>query len=345
MRDHDPVARQPGARQLLDARERLGFGKTGVGGDHGPPVVASDTDRRIDGNSPEERHSQLGGGLLRATFGKDVGLMVAMGTDEPAHVLHEPQHRDVHLVEHRLRLDGVGQGHVLRRGHYHRAADADLLRDGELDVAGAGRQIEDQVVQVTPAHVAQQLHQGAVQHRAPPDHRLIGIDEEPDADHLHAERGERDDALAVFAGRTRAEQAHHQRQRRAVDVGVQQADLAAQIRQRDGDVGGDRALSHPALAGADQDDVLHRRDKIVGIVLFGGRRADVGSERDLHARKLQRREHGPHRFLDPRLVRRGRRRQLDAHPHASAVEHLGMLEVSKLGHRPAGRGVLEILQR
>ena len=40
-------------------------------------------------------------------------------------------------------------------------------------IAGAGRQVDDQVIQLAPLHVAQQLLHGAGDHRAAPDHRLV----------------------------------------------------------------------------------------------------------------------------------------------------------------------------
>ena len=89
---------------------------------------------------------------------EDVRRLVAVRADELAHVLDDAQHRDVHLVEHLLGAHHVGQRHVLRRGHQHRARGPDLLRDGQRDVAGARRQVQDQVVELAPVHVAHELH-------------------------------------------------------------------------------------------------------------------------------------------------------------------------------------------
>ena len=56
-----------------------------------------------------------------------------------------------------------------------------LLRDGERHVAGARRQVDHQVVELAPVHVAQQLLERAVQHRPAPDERLVRLDQEADA--------------------------------------------------------------------------------------------------------------------------------------------------------------------
>jgi hypothetical protein len=54
------------------------------------------------------------------------------------------------------------------------------------DVAGARRHVDQQVVQVAPVGLAQQLVQRLRGHRAAPDHGLVGLDQEADRHHLHA---------------------------------------------------------------------------------------------------------------------------------------------------------------
>ena len=93
----------------------------------------------------------------------------------------------------------------------------------ELDVAGAGRHVDDQVVEVAPVGLAQQLLERLRDHRPAPDHRLVGLDQEADRHHLHA--------VAIIGSIVLpslrlgpAGDAHHRRLARAVDVGVEQAD-------------------------------------------------------------------------------------------------------------------------
>src|SRR5665647_3590420 len=52
-------------------------------------------------------------------------------------------------------------------------ASRNALRQGQLDVAGAGRQVDDQVIQVFPVGLAQELLQRLRRHRAAPDHGLV----------------------------------------------------------------------------------------------------------------------------------------------------------------------------
>ncbi len=72
--------------------------------------------------------------------------------------------------------------------------ERDHLRQRELGVAGARRHVEHQVVERAPGHVAQELLDGGVDHRAAPHERLALVDEQPDRHDLHAVGLDRDDA-------------------------------------------------------------------------------------------------------------------------------------------------------
>ena len=77
------------------------------------------------------------------------------------------------------------------------ADDRHRLAEAERHVAGSGRHVDDQVVQVLPRHFAEELLDGAVQHRPAPDDRRIVVGHEPDRDDLHAVLLGRHDLLAV----------------------------------------------------------------------------------------------------------------------------------------------------
>ena len=171
---------------------------------------------------------------------------------------------------HRQRLLDVDHRHLLRRRHHHRAGDRQELRQRELRVAGPRRQVDDQVVELAPVHVLDELLQELVDHRPAPDDGAAALDEEADRDHPHAVVDRRDDLVAGvdlpgdFGG------AHHLRDRGAVDVGVHDADGGALARQRGRQVGADRRLADAPLAGRDGDDVLHaRQPRIVRTVRRG----------------------------------------------------------------------------
>ena len=118
-----------------------------------------------------------------------------------------------------------------------------------------GRQVDDQVVEIVPAHVVEELADHAVQHRPAPDDRRVVRRQEAHRHHLQVVLLRRDDLLAV--GAELALQAEHDRHVGAVDVGVDDAHAAARARQREREVHGHGGLAHATLAGADRDEVLH----------------------------------------------------------------------------------------
>jgi len=95
-----------------------------------------------------------------------------------------------------------------------------------------------------------------VEHRAAHDHGLVAGGDETDGDELDAVRSEGFDL--VFADDAwlgcRPE---HGGDVGAVDVGVDEADLVAELGKRDGEVDGDGGLADTAFAGADGDDVFN----------------------------------------------------------------------------------------
>ena len=174
------------------------------------------------------------------------------------HVLHDAQHWNVDLFEHLQRLARIQRGDLLRRGHDHRPGHRDLLGQGQLDIAGARWQVHQQVVQVVPAGVVEQLGQGRGGHRPAPDHRRVHVHQQADRHGLHAERTQRLDRLVVRTLRAPG-QAQHGRHAGPVHVRVQHPDLRPQPLQGQGQVDRGGGLAHPALAGTDGDDVADPR--------------------------------------------------------------------------------------
>ena len=109
-----------------------------------------------------------------------------MGADERGHVLDEAEDRDRQALEHRERLADVAQRHLLGRRHEDGAAERHRLGEGQLRVGGARRQVDDEVVEIAPLDVAQELLDRAADERAAPDDRLALGHEELDRDALHA---------------------------------------------------------------------------------------------------------------------------------------------------------------
>ena len=159
--------------------------------------------------------------------------------------------RDVHFAEHRDGFYGVEQRDVLRRADDDRAGERQDLREREGDVAGAGRHVDDQVIEVAPFGIAQELRDRAVEHWATPHDGFAGRDEEA---HAH-------DAQVVFGDWLESAvfqvgafvDAQEMRNAGAVDVGVHQPDDGTGVLQAVRNRCGDRAFADAAFAGADGD--------------------------------------------------------------------------------------------
>ena len=147
-----------------------------------------------------------------------------------------PEHRHVHLAEQVDRPRRVDQRQVLRRRDDHRAVRPRLLDQRQLHVAGAGRQVDDQHLGIAPVGL-DQPGERARRHRPAPGERMARRDQLAERQELQPLRLDRDQPVVL--GRRLRVAAEQGRLRRAVDVGVDQPDLLARSRQRDGEVGGD----------------------------------------------------------------------------------------------------------
>ena len=177
-----------------------------------------------------------------------------MRADEVGHVLDHPDDLEVGLHGHLAGPLGDLAGGLLGRGdHQHlRAGQEPGHRDGH--VPGAGRQVRQQEVQLSPVHVAEELLDGLVQHGPSPDHRLLLGDEEPHGDDPHAVRFQRQDHVVEADGAPG--HTHHARNGEPPDVHVDDADPVPLGGEGRGQVDRDGGLADAALPGGHGD---HRR--------------------------------------------------------------------------------------
>jgi hypothetical protein len=216
------------------------------------------------------------------------------------------------LAEHVEALAGIQQSDVLRRGNDHRPGQRNALAHGQLGVAGARRHVDHQDIQVAPINIAQELFQRADDHRAAPDHGRILGHHEADRHDLQAMVFHRQDGRVAGRG-TQALKAHQARHRRTIDVGVEQADLEAQPRQGERQVGRRGGLAHAALAGGHGNDVLDvRQHQLAMQFLLAHGAAVLGGSRVALAG----------------LARRGQDRRAAQHPG-----HLVNRPLGSLAHR------------
>ena len=83
----------------------------------------------------------------------------------------------------------------LRRRHDHRLGARQQLAERDRDVAGPGRHVDDEHVELAPVHVLQELLERTVQHRPAPHHRLVVVEEEADRHQPQIVRDRRHDHL------------------------------------------------------------------------------------------------------------------------------------------------------
>ena len=152
-----------------------------------------------------------------------------------------------------------------------------------MDVARARRRVEDEIVELSPVGVGDELLQCAGGHAAAPERGRIGGDKESYRQQFHAVflHGH-DQVPAVLSDGVGALVLHveHLGHRGSEDVGVEQSDAVAEPCQGDGEVGRDGRLAYASLARADGDDVLHAGQHLAR--LGPGLRLELGLDLHLH---------------------------------------------------------------
>ena len=169
------------------------------------------------------------------------------------HVFHHSQHRRPRLLKHLHSPHDVGKSHVLRRGDNHSTVEFESTRKRQLHVAGARRQVEYEVVQLSPCRFFYELLERARQHRAAPGQGVALTHEQAHRNQLHTVAFHRHKTPLLIA--TRAvfvTHAHDQVLAGAINISVEQAYTLATRRQGQGKVGRHRRLAHPAFSARDR---------------------------------------------------------------------------------------------
>ncbi len=220
-----------------------GFAEAG----YGFAGVAADADAGIDFDFAEDGNAVADGGFGAFAVAENIYGLAAVRARERAHVLDDAKDFDVDLTEHFDGFADVGKGDGGRRGDDDRAGDGDRLDERELDVAGAGREVNEQVIELAPLDAAQELRDDAVEHGAAPDHRLVAGVEQTHRDHFHAGDLHGDDAF-IGGGLRLLQSAEHDGDVRAVNVSVHEADFVAEFDEGESEVDCDRGFTDAAFA-------------------------------------------------------------------------------------------------
>ena len=134
-------------------------------------LVAVLTDALHERNLGEQWDMQFVGKLLAAFLAEDIILVFGQfGRREPCHVLHHTEDGHVHLVVliHVDTLARIGESHTLRCAHDYGTRNGECLQERQMDIARTWRSVEDEIVQVAPVGVGDELLQCVGRHSAAP---------------------------------------------------------------------------------------------------------------------------------------------------------------------------------
>ncbi len=180
--------------------------------------------------------------------------------------------------EHLEALARVVQGNVLGRRDDHCAGDGHRLEHRQLGVAGARREVDDEVVECAPLDVLGELGDDLVDHRPAPDDRVVLAGQEGHAHQFHAVLFGRNERLVLGCTR-RLVGVDHPRHVRAVHVRIEEADARAELGESCREVDRDGRLPDAPLARGDGDDVLDARQHLLvrhHVIAVGNARREVG---------------------------------------------------------------------
>jgi len=105
-------------------------------------------------------------------------VALAVGGHEVAHVLDDAEDGDVDFLEHGDAFADDAEGGFLGCGDDDAAVERSGLAKGELGVAGAGREIDEEVIEFAPGDAVKELLDGLDDHGSAPNDGRIAFDEE-----------------------------------------------------------------------------------------------------------------------------------------------------------------------
>src|SRR5215469_13135057 len=150
------------------------------------PVVAGLADFREDWHPGEDRHRFCTAHFFAAAMAERFIALAAIRADKIAHIFDYAEQRAVHLPKHPHRAQGVGQRNLLRRSHDDDTVERHLLRQRELSITSARRQVNDQKILSAPERVLEKLTHCTHYHRAAPDDRRLLVEEKADRNQFDA---------------------------------------------------------------------------------------------------------------------------------------------------------------
>ena len=209
--------------------------------DHdGSAAVTAKNNVGVEWDGAQERDAEVGAHVFASALTEHVGIGVAVRAGEGAHVLDDADDGHVDGFEHSQATSSDLQTDILRRGDNDHAREAQALGKRQLGVTGPWGQVEDQIIELSPANLSHHHLEILGDHRAAHDGRVVVVPQQAHRGCLDAiTLGGNHAAIGCGRGRLINGQAEHARDARAEDVRVDQTNPAATLRERYRKVHGD----------------------------------------------------------------------------------------------------------
>ena len=228
-------------------------------------TIATVADALNKRNLCQKGHVHLLCKFLTTFLAKDVVFVLRQfSRGEPCHVLNESEDGHVHLFVaiHIDTLASICQGHLLRGRNDDSTSDGEGLQKGQMNVGSAWRSVEDEIVELAPVGISNELFQGIGSHSTSPKRSCFGRYEETNGEQLDTIGLDGFDELtSVYLNSIRTGILHveHLGHGRTKDIGIKQTNLVAQASKGDGQIGRNSALAHATFSRADSNNILHLR--------------------------------------------------------------------------------------
>lgn len=133
--------------------------------------IAAQAGIGVERNFGEQRNIHFLGGESAAALAEDVELFAVVF--EVTHVFNDAENLFAHLFKHVDGFAGIFKSDIGRSGDDNGTGERGSLNESELDVAGARREIDDEIVEFAPIDVTQELLNHRIEHGAAPDERFV----------------------------------------------------------------------------------------------------------------------------------------------------------------------------
>ena len=120
----------------------------------GDPCIAALSHRHLQRNAAKVIEPLLFREALCAAASEDFGELTAVWAGKCRHVFNDAKDWHIHASEHRECLSHIGESNILWRCDEHCAGDWHRLRQRELCIRGSRWQVNNEIVEVAPLHVA-----------------------------------------------------------------------------------------------------------------------------------------------------------------------------------------------